>query len=200
LTEEGGRLWTAVESLFSAAFRRSQLVQLLSLAVEMGAIQMVAPQAMRMVWLALCCLIGVATVAVLKIAVSRADLSRAVPTAKAEALRQPTLTGAVALSSENPASGTQLQNSPSTRTDKPEVSKEAAPDVKPVASIAIELPTAEPKQLSKPTGRIVIRHWHDPLDKRTAAAQPTAKGKLSKRARSAEASIAPSTEMPSRER
>ena len=71
-----------------------------------------------------------------------------------------------------------------------EVSKEAAPDIKPVQSVAIGLPTAESKQLSKTTERIVIRHWHDPLDKRGAAAQPPAK--LLKRAQSVEASVATS--------
>jgi hypothetical protein len=87
-----------------------------------------------------------------------------------------------------------VQNSSSTETDKLGVSKEAALDVK-LESIAIGLSRAGPKQLSKTPARIVTRHWHDPLDERRAAAQPTANGKSSKRAQSTQASIAKSTEM-----
>ena len=158
---------------------------------------MVAPQAMRTVWLALLCLIGLATIVIVKMASSSTDVAKAVPSTKAEVLREAALTDAVANLSENLMARATLQNSPSTKIDMLEVSKEAAPDIKPVQSVAIGLPTAESKQLSKTTERIVIRHWHDPLDKRTAAAQPTAKGKLSKRAQSAEASIATSKKMTS---
>ena len=160
---------------------------------------MAAPQAMRTVWLALLCLIGLATTVIVKVAVLSGEVAKPVPSAKAEVSRDTGLTGTVAVSSENLTPRTKLQNNPSTKTDNLEVSDDAAPEIKPVKSIAIGSPTAEPKQLSKTIERIVIRHWHDPLDKRTAAAQPTAKGKLSKRARSAEASIATSIEMPSRE-
>ena len=161
---------------------------------------MVAPQAMRMVWLALVCLIGLATSVIVKMAVSSTDLAKALPPTKAEVMREAALTDAVAILSENLMARAKLQNSPSTNIDKLEVSKEAAPEIKPVGSIAIGLPTAEPKQLSKTTERIFTRHWHDPLDKRGAAAQSPSKRKLSQRAQSAEASIATSTKMPSRER
>ena len=161
---------------------------------------MVAPQAMRMVWLALLCLIGLATTVIVRMAVSSTHLGKALPPTKPEVMREAALTDAVAILSENLMARAKLQNSPSTKIDQLEVSKEAAPEIKPFGSIAIGLPTAEPKQLSKTTERIFTRHWHDPLDKRGAAAQPTAKSKLSQRAQSAEASIATSTKMPSRER
>jgi hypothetical protein len=158
---------------------------------------MVAPQAMRTVWLALLCLIGLATILIVKMAGSSTDVAKAVPSTNAAVLREAALSDAMGILSENLMARAKLKNSPFTINDKLEV--EAAPELKPVKSVAIVLPTGEPKQLSKTTERMVIRHWHDPLDKRTAAAQPTAKGKLSKRARSAEASIATSIEMPSRE-
>jgi len=154
---------------------------------------MVAPQAMRTVWLALLCLIGVATTVVVKFGVSSYDLPKALPSAKAEALPGAALSDATASLAENLMARTKLQNSSSAKSDKLEVSHEAALENKPVDAIAIELSKAEPKQLSKTPARIVTRHWHDPLDERRAAAQSTAKGKLSKRAQSAEASIATST-------
>src|SRR3954452_10934053 len=160
-----------------------------------GTIGMVVPQAMRTVWLAFLCLIGVATTVIVKFGVSSYDLPKAVPSAKAEALPRATLTDATARLAENLMATTKVQNSSSTKTDKIEVSNEAALEVKPVDSIAIGLSRAEPKQLSKTPARIVSRHWHDPLDERRAAAQPTAKGKSSKRAQSTQASIATSTEM-----
>ena len=153
---------------------------------------MVAPQAMRTVWLALLCVIGLATTVILKMAVSSTDLAKALPPTKAEVMREAALTDAVAILSENLMARAKLQNSPSVKIDELELSKEA-PEIKQVRSVAIELPTVEPKQLSKAAERIFTRHWHDPLDKRGAAAQPTSKRKLSQRTRSAEASIATST-------
>src|SRR4051794_2790258 len=101
---------------------------------------MVAPQAMRTVWLALWCLIGLATTAALKIAASSADVAKAVRSTEAEVLRETALTDAAAILSENLMARAKLQNSPSTGTEKLEVSKEAAPEIKPVRSIAIGLP------------------------------------------------------------
>ena len=74
---------------------------------------MVAPQAMRMVWLALLCLIGLATTVILKMAVSSTDLRKALPSTKAEVMREAALTDAVAILSENLMARTKLQNSPS---------------------------------------------------------------------------------------
>src|SRR5436190_14456681 len=145
---------------------------------------------MRMVWLALLCLIVVATTVVLKIGMSPfagADVRRAMPLPKSEVLRETTLTNSMARSSENVTMGTVFRNE---KADKLEIpTDEAALEVKPLKPIPLVLPTEEPKQFPKTAERILIRHWHDPLDKRTVAAQPTAKGKLSKRAQSAEASI-----------
>ena len=141
---------------------------------------------MRTVWLALFCLIGLATTVVVKIGMSHyasADVSRGVPSAIAEVSRETSPPDTVALSSENVTVGTNLQNDPLTKADKLEVSytNEAAPEVKSVKSVAIVSPTTEPKQLSKKMERIVSRHWHDAFDKRSvpAAAQPPAKRKVS---------------------
>src|SRR3954447_9464695 len=156
---------------------------------------MVAPQAMRTVWLALLCLIGLATTVIVRMAVSSTDLAKAAPSIKAEVASGAALTVAVAILSENLRALAKLQNNPST-LDKLEGPKDVAPEIKPVASVPIGLPTAQPKQPSKTTERIVTRHWHDPFDGRRAAAQRGTKGKLSMRAQSAEASLDTSSKMP----
>jgi hypothetical protein len=131
---------------------------------------------MRTVWLALFCLIGLATTVVLKIGMSpyaSADVSR-VPFSKAEVSQEsPLADDTYALSSDNVTAG--LQNGPSTKADKLEVSytNETAAEVKSVTSLAIVLPTTEPKQLSKKIERIASRHWHDPY------AQPPTRRKAS---------------------
>jgi hypothetical protein len=59
---------------------------------------------MRTVWLALLCLIGLATIVAVRIGmapVASANASAPVAVTKAEVLRQPTLADDVALSSEN---------------------------------------------------------------------------------------------------
>src|SRR5205814_6394249 len=146
---------------------------------------------MRMVWLALLCLIGLGTTVLVKIGMSPstgADVRRAMPLPKSEVSRETTLSNSIAPSSENVTMGTVFRNE---KADKLEVPiDEAALEVKPVKPIPLVLPIEEPKQLPKTTERILIRHWHDPLDKRSAAAQPTAKGKLSKT--SANAAVATS--------
>jgi hypothetical protein len=145
---------------------------------------------MRMVWLALFCLIGLAITVVVKIGMSpyaSGDVSRAEPFANAEVSREISLsnndTGTVVLSSENVTAETKLQDDTLAKADKLEVSytNEAAPEIRPVKSVAIGLPTTEPKQISKKRGRMVSRHWHDPFDKRhvPAAAQPPTKRKVS---------------------
>jgi Flp pilus assembly protein CpaB len=142
---------------------------------------------MRTVWLALLCLIVLTTAVVVKIGMApyaSADVSRGVPSAKAEVSPETSPPDTVALSSENVTAGTDLQSDTLTKADKLEVSStnDSAPEVKSVKSVAIVLPTAEPKQLSKKMERIVSRHWHDPFDKRSvpAAAQPSTKRKVSK--------------------
>ena len=140
---------------------------------------------MRTVWLALFCLIGLATTVLVKIIspYASADVSRDVPSAKAEASREIFLTDTAALSSEN-VTAEKIQNDPSTKADKLEVSNtnEPGPEVKSVKSVSIVSPTTEPPQLSnKKMERIVSRHWHDPYDKRDAlaAAQRPTKRKIS---------------------
>ena len=148
---------------------------------------------MRMVWLALLCLIGLATTVVLKIGMwpsTGAHVRRALPLPKSEVSRETTLTNSMARSSETVTMGTVFRNE---KADKLEVPiDEAALEVKPVKPIPLVLPIEEPKQLPKTTERILIRHWHDPLDKRSAAAQPTPKGKLSKTSAAANAAVATS--------
>src|SRR5258706_2144431 len=137
-----------------------------------------APHAMRTVWLALLCLIVLATTVVVKIIspYANTNVSRDEPSAKAEVSRETT---SVALSSENLTPETKIQNDPSTKADKLEVSNtnEPGPEVKSVKSVSIVSPSTEPKQKVE---RIVSRHWHDPFDKRSAAVQPPAKRKFSK--------------------
>jgi hypothetical protein len=107
-----------------------------------------------------------------------ADVSQGVTSAKAEVSRETT-----PLSSENMTTGTNVQSDTLTKADKLQVTymNEAAPEVKSVKSIAIGLPTTEPKQPSEKMERIVNRHWHDPFDKRgaLAAARLPAKRKFS---------------------
>jgi hypothetical protein len=138
---------------------------------------------MRTVWLALFCLIGLATTVVLKIGMSpyaSADVSR-VPFSKVEVSQESPLTDdTVALSSDNVTAGPKLQNGPLPKADKLEVSytNETGAEVKSVKSIAVVLPTTEPKQLSEKIERIASRHWHDPLSV-SVAARPSIKRKIS---------------------
>jgi hypothetical protein len=134
---------------------------------------------MRNVWIALVCLIGLATTVAVKIGMSpyaSADFSRGLPFSKVEVSQGSPLTDVtVRVSPENMTAGTNLQNGPSSKADKLEISHtdEIAPEVKSVQSIAIVLPTTEPKPLSKKIDRIASRHWHDPLSVPTAAHPPT---------------------------
>jgi hypothetical protein len=126
---------------------------------------------MRTVWLALLCLIGLATTVVVKIGITSyasADISQGVTSAKAEVPRETTPTVSVALPSENVTVGTDVQSDTLTKADKLQVTymNEAAPEVNSAKSIAIGSPTTEPKQPSEKMDRIVNRHWHDPFDKR----------------------------------
>jgi hypothetical protein len=141
---------------------------------------------MRAVWLALLCLIGLATTAAVKIGMApyaSADVSQGLTSAKAEVPQETTLTDSVALSSENVTAGTNVQSDTLTKADKLKVTytNEATPEVKSVKSVAIGLPTAEPKQSSEKMEGIVNRHWHDPFDKRgvKATARLPAKRKVS---------------------
>ena len=148
---------------------------------------------MRIVWLALFCLIGLATTVLAKLMspYATAAFSRGVPFPKAEVSRGTSVTDAVTLSSENVTAGTKLQNDRWTKADKLEVSytNEAAPEIKSVEvspRVAIVSPATESKQLPRKMQKIVSRHWHDPLDKRnvSAAAQPAIKRKVSNTNRS----------------
>jgi hypothetical protein len=130
---------------------------------------------MRTVWLALFCLIGLATTVLVKIISPyvSTDVSPVVPFAKAEVSREFSSTDTVALSSVNATAGTMIQNDPPTKADKLEVSytNEASPEVKSVKSVSIVLPKTEPTPVSKKRERIVSRHWHDPSDKRSVQSE-----------------------------
>jgi hypothetical protein len=141
---------------------------------------------MRAVWVALLCLIGLATTVVVKIGMTpyaSADVSQGVDSAKAELSQETTLTDSVAISSENATAGMNAQSDTLTKADKLQVTytNEATPEVESVKSVAIGLSTTEPKQPSEKMEAIVIRHWHDPFDKRGAptAARLPAKRKAS---------------------
>jgi hypothetical protein len=130
---------------------------------------------MRTVWLAMLCLIGLATTIGVKIGMTRyanADASPGVTSAKGKVSRETTLADSAALSSENVAATTNVQSGALTKADKLQVTymNEAAPEVASVKSEAIGLPTTEPKQPPEKIESTVIRHWHDPLDKRGALA------------------------------
>ena len=140
---------------------------------------------MRAVWLALLCLIGLATTAAVKIGMApyaSADVSQGVTSAKVEVPQETTLTDSVALSLEDVTAGN-VQSDTLSKADKLQVTytNEAIPEVNSVKSVAIGLSTTEPKQPSEKMEAIVIRHWHDPFDKRGAptAARLPAKRKAS---------------------
>jgi hypothetical protein len=139
-----------------------------------------APPAMRTVWLALLCLIGLATIVAVRIGMAplaSANASAGVPVTKAEVLPQAMLTDGEALSSENLPAGTELRNDALAKADKLEVfhKNDVAPEVKSIGFIAIALPTTDPKPPSKKMDWIVTRHWHDPFDKQSTAARPKRK-------------------------
>jgi hypothetical protein len=130
---------------------------------------------MRTVWLALCCLIGLVTIVAVRIGtapLASANASAAVPVTKAAVAPQATLADGLAVSSENLTAGTELPKDALAKADKLEVLhlNDVAPEVKSIASIAIE-----PKPISKKMDRILIRHWHDPFDKQSTAARPKRK-------------------------
>jgi hypothetical protein len=130
---------------------------------------------MRTVWLALICLIGLATTVLVKIISPyvSADVSPVVPFTMAEVSQEVSSTDTVALSSVKATAGTMIQNDPPIKADKLEVSytNEASPEVKSVKSVSIVLPKTEPTQVSRKRKRIVSRHWHDPSDKRSVSSQ-----------------------------
>jgi hypothetical protein len=139
-----------------------------------------APPAMRTVWLALLCLIGLATIVAVRIGMAplaSANASAGVPVTKPEVAPPATLTDGEVLSWENLTAGTELHNNALAKADKLEVfhKDDIGPEVKSIASLAIALPTTEPKSVSKKMDTIVIRHWHDPFDKQSTAARPKRK-------------------------
>jgi len=124
---------------------------------------------MRTVWLALFCLIGLATAVLAKIISPyvSADVSELAPISKAEVLREVTSLDTVALSSENTTASTKVSD-PLQNADPLEVpyTNEAVPEVKSVKSVAIVLPKMERAEVSRKREKIVSRHWHDPADQR----------------------------------
>lgn len=141
---------------------------------------------MRAVWLAFFCLIGLAITAVIKLGMSpyaSADFPRPgglFP--KADLSQKIVHPAEVAASSDDKTIATNIQNT-SAKGDKLEASDtgEASAEAVSVKPVLMAPAETEPKpKRPENTLRIVSRHWHDPLDKRSvpAAAQPSAKRKL----------------------
>jgi hypothetical protein len=117
---------------------------------------------MRTVWLALLCFIGLATTVVVKMGLTpyaNADVSQGVISAKDDVSPQTGLTDSAALSTEDVTPATNVRNDTLAKADKLQVTymNEAAPEVKSVKSIAIGLPTTEPKQSPEKMETVVIR-------------------------------------------
>ena len=118
---------------------------------------------MRTVWLALFCLIGLATTVLARIIslYVSTDVSPVVPFAKAEVLREVSTTNTAALSLPNATIGTMITDPPikEDKLDAP-FTNQASPQIK-----------VSPKtetQVSKKGKGIISRHWHDPSDQRSA--------------------------------
>jgi hypothetical protein len=94
-------------------------------------------------------------------------------------LRKPAPPADAAPSTEDGLMATNTKSGVSTKGDRLDVSYREGG--KPVKSVVITPAETEPKPPDK-TERIVSRHWHDPLDNRsaTAAVQPASKPKLAK--------------------
>jgi hypothetical protein len=132
---------------------------------------------MRTVWLALFCLIGLATAVVVKLGTApyvNADVSQAaVP---ADVSREPP--AAVPPSSEGETIATGTQSNTLKKADRLEPTY--IDEIRSVKSAAIK-PIETESKISNRAERIVSRHWHDPYDNPGAmAAQPSAKRKSAK--------------------
>jgi hypothetical protein len=135
---------------------------------------------MRMVWLALFCLMALAITVVAKIGMSpyaNVDVSKGMPSAKAAISRETSAPDTVAFSSKNVTAGT-------TKADKLEVSytNEAPPEVKSVKSVAIILPATAPKEagdfVKTPSGHDFEKRWlKERRHASNARTQPTAGAK-----------------------
>lgn len=150
-----------------------------------------ALMAMRTVWLALFCLIGLAITIVVKIGISpyasAAVSGGGSSTAPAKVLRESASAAAAATSSESEIIATSTPSNALTKADR--LKPAYTDETKSINSVAIK-PAETRQRLPDPTGRIVSRHWHDPYDNRNAAAVvlSSAKRKLAKGAKAASAS------------
>ena len=133
---------------------------------------------MRTVWLALFCLIGLATAVVLKLGAPpyvNADVSQT--PAPADVSREPP-PAAVPPSSEGETIATGTRSDMLKKADKLEPTY--IDEIRSVKSTAIK-PIETESKISNRAERIVSRHWHDPYDNPGAmAAQPSAKRKSAK--------------------
>ena len=127
---------------------------------------------MRTVWLALFCLIGLATAVVLKLG--------APPYVNADVSREPLPAAVLPPSSEGETIATGTQSDTLKKADRLEPTH--TDEIRSVKSTAIK-PVETESKISNRAERIVSRHWHDPYDNPGAmAAQPSAKRKSAKAA------------------
>lgn len=133
---------------------------------------------MRTVWLALVCVIGLATAAVVKMGMSPGAIADApagtVSSASADVLQKTVPSDDANSRSEAETTAMNIQDKASIKADKLEVSY--TDGIKAIKSVAIA-PTGPEPTPSNRTERILSWHWHDPLDKRTA--RPSVKRKVS---------------------
>jgi hypothetical protein len=135
---------------------------------------------MRTVWLALFCLIALATTLAVKIGIfasANADVPQmAATSASSDLFHERFPTSALPLAAKGETTGASTQSDIWTKADRLEPSYETT-SVEPVAIKPAET------QAKLPDGPEKIKswHWHDPLDKPKAmAAQNSAKRKLAK--------------------
>jgi hypothetical protein len=136
---------------------------------------------MRTVWLALFCLIALATVLAMKIGVLRsanADVPQAAASsAPSDLFRERFPTADFPLPTEGQTTGTSTQSDTLTKADTLEPSYVT----RSVKSVAVK-PRETQAKLSDEPEKIISWHWHDPLDKpKVTAVQPSAKRKSAKR-------------------
>jgi hypothetical protein len=140
---------------------------------------------MRTVWLALFCLIGLATTVVVKFGMlpyAGADVSQSGAKSSLEDVSRKAAPAGDAASSPDGTIATNIQDDTSTKADRLDASNtgEAFSEIKSVKSVLIAPIETEPKSKTpEKMERIVSRHWHDPLDYRSVpvAVRPSAKRK-----------------------
>jgi hypothetical protein len=126
---------------------------------------------MRTVWLALFCLIALATTLAVKIGIfpsANADVPQLVRLSAAVTIRDRFPRTVVPVPAEGETIGTSTQSDTLTKADRLEPSYDATA----VASVTIQPADTQAKPSDQPE-KIKSWHWHDPLDKPKAVAKQT---------------------------